>query len=164
MNWKAVAGLLGLALVGSLVALGFAWGSSDGRAEQLARAATDAEAAARQATVSLTTYDWASLEEDFSWVQDAGTSKFQEYYAEVSGPIKKFITELKVKAEGTVVESAARAVDENRVTVLLFVDQTLTDEAGNDNQLDQPRVVMTMVRQDDRWLVDEVDIKNLTNN
>lgn len=68
-----------------------------------------------------------------------------------------------MRAEGTVVDAASRAESEDRVVVLLFVDQTLTDDSQEENRLDQPRVTMTMVREGDRWLVDEVAINNLTN-
>lgn len=162
MNWRRVSGFLGLLVVASLVALVIALGDSDDPASALARAEAEAEAAARTSVVAMTTYDWTSVDEDFSWVETGGTAKFQEYYAEISAPIREVVTELKAHAEGTVVDAAARAESADRVVVLLFVDQTLTDQAQQEKRLDQPRITMTMVREGGRWLVDEVAINNLT--
>ena len=43
--------------------------------------------------------------------------------------------------------------------VLLFVDQKLERADAKGTSVDSSRVVMTMVRQDGRWLVDEVDLR-----
>lgn len=68
MNWKLVSGLLGLLLIFSLVGLAVALGGSGDRTSDLARASSEAEAAARTSVVAMTTYDWRTVEEDFSWV------------------------------------------------------------------------------------------------
>ena len=131
----------------------------------LAEAGKAADKAARRAVVRMTSYDYRTLEEDFAWVDEAGTEHFQEQYAEVSEPIKKLVAQLRAKAAGTVVASAPRAKDEDHVTVLLFVDQEITNpgngSTGPQRGLDQPRVIMRMVREDGRWLVDDVDLSGL---
>lgn len=132
-------------------------------ARALTAAGVGAEAAARSAVVRMTSYDYASIDKDFAWVDDAGTAKFRKQYVEVSAPIKKLVLQLKAHAEGNVVAAAPEVRDRNHVTVLMFVDQTLTNPSDKTPGLDQPRVTMTMVRQDGRWLVDEVKLSNLTN-
>ncbi|RNL64820.1 hypothetical protein EFK50_02180 [Nocardioides marmoriginsengisoli] len=171
-QWRQISAVLAVLLVGSVITLMFLIRSAEndeptsgGSSAQVLRAAEKAaDAAARQAAVSLTTYDYASLEEDFSWAETAGTAKFQDQYAEVSAPIRELVTETRAHAEGTVVDSAARAVDADHVTVLLFVDQTLTSKGSDRPTLDQPRLTMMMVREDGRWLLDEVKLSNLTSN
>ncbi len=123
-----------------------------------------AEAAARKAVVAMTSYRYQSVEEDFSWVEEAGTDKFRDHYAEVSQPVKELVLKLKAQASGSVVASAPIVHDAEHVTVLLFVDQELSSEGASGEPsrgLDQPRVTMTMVRQDGRWLVDAVELKSL---
>jgi Mce-associated membrane protein len=168
-QWKLVAAVLALLLVAALITLVVLARHSeddasvpDASAQVRLDAEHDADAAAKKAAVSLTTYDWATLDEDFSWAEDAGTAKFQDQYAEVSAPIRKLVLELKAHAEGSVVDSAARATDADHVTVLLFVDQTLTNQGSSERKLDQPRMTMSMVREGGRWLVDEVKLSNLT--
>ncbi|RNL79563.1 hypothetical protein [Nocardioides marmorisolisilvae] len=166
---------LGSLLLMSLVALlvvTLLWqtGGSKGedQAVRLAAAGKAANKAARVAVVEMTTYDYKSVNKDFAWVDDAGTAKFRKQYAEVSAPIKKLVVQLKAKANGTVVDSAPIVKDADHVTVLLFVDQTISNpgsgSTGPQKGLDQPRVTMKMVRQGGRWLVDEVNISSLSNN
>ena len=59
------------------------------------------------------------------------------------------------------IDSAATVVDDSQVKVLLFVDQELTVAGQQDPKLEESRVVMQMVRQDGRWLVDDVQLLNL---
>lgn len=166
-GWRLLSGVLALALVGALVALGLVVGNDDttadgsGEAYALSDAGTQAEKAARSAAVHMTTYSSTTLATDFDWVDTAGTPKFRTYYREVSEPIKKLVRQLGSKAVGSVVDSAPKVRDVDHVTVLLFVDQVITGRDATDRQLDQPRVTMSMVRSDGRWLVDEVKLRNL---
>ncbi len=161
--------LLLLAVVALLVvtALWQADRDSTERADQAlirVEAGEGAEAAARKAVVAMTSYRYQSVEEDFSWVEEAGTDKFRDQYAEVSKPVKELVVRLKARASGSVVASAPIVHDADHVTVLLFVDQELISEGSSDQPsrgLDQPRVTMSMVREGGRWLVDSVDLKSL---
>lgn len=158
---RAVVIVLVLALVAALVALGLVL--RDLRREQdLRKAGEQADKAARAAVVAMTTYDYQSLDDDFGWVDSAGTAAFRKQYAEISAPIKKLVLELKAKATGTVIASAPKVDDADHVEVLLFVDQRITDPGDAKPSLDQPRVTMSMVRSDGRWLVDDVELKNLS--
>lgn len=150
-------------LLGALVALGLvlrAWQHE----RDLRDAGEQAEKAARTAVVAMTSYDYKTLDEDFSWVDTAGTADFRKHYAEVSEPVKKLVTEMKATAKGSVAASAPHVKDADHVTVLLFVDQTLTNPGNAERGLDQPRVTMSMVREGGRWLVDDVKLNNLNAN
>src|SRR5690349_11841017 len=163
--------LLVMSLVALLVVVLF-WqsdGDESDQAEQavaLAQAGKGAEKAARKAVVEMTSYDYRTVEKDFAWVDDAGTARFQDQYAEVSEPIKNLVVELKARATGTVVASAPVPKDRDHVTVLLFVDQEISNPGSGSiapqRGLDQPRVSMEMVRQGGRWLVDEVELSSLS--
>ncbi|MFL6061458.1 MAG: hypothetical protein ACJ72E_09520 [Marmoricola sp.] len=167
-QWRLLAGVLALLLLASLVTLvvliarGDDGSGSTGSGSSVLGAERAADKAARTAAVELTTYDWRSLDQDFSWVEDGGTPAFQQRYAEVSAPIRTFVLKIKAHLKGSVVDSAARATDADHAVVLLFVDQTITNDTNSDHTLDQPRMTMTMVRTGGRWLVDDVKINNLT--
>ncbi|MBO9520552.1 MAG: hypothetical protein J7518_03360 [Nocardioidaceae bacterium] len=153
--------VLVVALLAALVMLGLV--VKDLRHERdLRTAGEQADKAARAAVVSMTTYDYQSVEDDFAWVDSAGTAAFRKQYAEISAPIKKLVVELKAKASGTVIASAPRVEDASHVEVLLFVDQQITNPGEAKPGLDQPRVTMSMVKSDGRWLVDDVQLKSLT--
>lgn len=167
-RWRAVATGLAVALVLALGGLGLVLAENGDEAavpspmvEGLLKAEADAEKAARAAAVHLTTYDYRTLSTDFDWVVTAGTPTFRERYAEVSAPTKRYVTEFKVHAVGSVEDAAATAQDLDHVTVLLFVDQTLTSDAGAERQLATPRVRMSMVRSGEHWLVDDVAVPKL---
>jgi Mce-associated membrane protein len=168
-----LASLLSMSLVALLVVV-LLWQTDDDdakagdRAVALAAAGRAADKAARAAVVEMTSYDYRTVTKDFAWVDDAGTAKFQKQYAEISAPIKKLVVQLEATAKGTVVASAPLVKDSRHVTVLLFVDQQISNpgsgSAGPQRGLDQPRVTMQMVRQDGRWLVDQVKISSLADN
>jgi Mce-associated membrane protein len=166
-----LASLLVVSLVALLVVV-LLWQADDDdsragdRAVALAAAGKAADAAARKAVVEMTSYDYRTVTTDFAWVDDAGTAKFRQQYAEVSAPIKRLVVSLKATAKGTVVASAPVARDIDHVTVLLFVDQEISNPGSGSTKpqrgLDQPRVTMEMLRQDGRWLVDDVRISSLS--
>lgn len=160
-RWQVAVGVLAVALVAALVVLVLTMRSLS-HERDLSDAGKQAEAAALKAVVSMTTYDYRTIPRDFAWVNDAGTAKFRKQYAEVSAPIKKLVVAQKAHAVGSVVASAADVTDADHVTVLVFVDQTLTTPGVAQPGLDQPRVTMSMVRQGGRWLVDDVKLYNLT--
>ncbi|HET9420844.1 MAG TPA: hypothetical protein VFO49_06895 [Nocardioides sp.] len=161
-----VGGLL-LALIASLVVLVLVWRDRDEEEDRadsaaaLVDASVAAEKVARDAVTRMTTYSYRTLEEDFSWVDEVGTEKFQENFAGALEDAVTYIQSLKAKAVGTVIDSSATAADADHVKVLLFVDQKIRSEQESQPGLDQPRVTMQMVRENGEWLVDEVQLNNL---
>lgn len=125
----------------------------------LETAESEATRAAAEIAVAMTTYDHRTLGEDFAWVEEDGTRSFRETYAESTEPIRGLIERTRAIASGTVTDSAGTAQDADTVEVLLFVDQELQRADEQRSSVDSSRVVMTMVRQDGRWLVDEVDLR-----
>lgn len=125
-----------------------------------AAAGEAAEEAARRAVVAMTTYDAATVEEDFAWVEEVGTPAFRETFAPTTGDLVDLIAELGSSARGTVIASAATVRDPRDVEVLLFVDQEIT-APGARPRLEEQRVRLQMVRSAGRWLVDRVEIDNL---
>lgn len=125
-----------------------------------AAAGTEAEQAAREAVVAMTTYDAATAEEDFAWAEQIGTPAFRETFAPATADLVDLVTQLGSSATGTVLASAATVRDTEHVEVLLFVDQEIT-APGSPPRLEEQRVRMQMVRSEGRWLVDEVEIDNL---
>lgn len=164
---RLLVGGLAVALVVALVAVVLLWRDRDDageradRAETLLDASLEAEEAARAAVTRMTTYDFRTVEDDFSWIDDAGTDKFQQNFTDAAEPVVAYIKRVKASAEGTVVDSAATAADADHVKVLLYVDQQIRSRGTQGYDLDQPRITMQMVRSGDEWLVDEVDVVNM---
>lgn len=170
----SVIAVLSVALATALVAVVLLWldrdadttpaaesTTSGASAEELLAAGEDAEAAARSAVERMTTYTFATVEDDFTWVEEAGTDRFQTYFAGASKDAIAVIKSLGASATGTVIDAAPSVEDATHVKVLLFVDQEITAREQKGSKLDQPRVSMDMVLQDGQWLVDEVAVNDL---
>lgn len=172
-----IVGVLSVALVAALAGVVLLWldrdaeattaasdAAGDVSAADLLAAGEDAEAAARSAVERMTTYTFATVEDDFTWVEEAGTDRFQTYFAGASKDAVAVIKSLGASATGTVIDAAPSVVDATHVKVLLFVDQEITARKQQGSKLDQPRVSMQMVLQDGQWLVDEVAVNDLLTN
>jgi Mce-associated membrane protein len=164
---RLLVGGLALALVAALIAVVLLWrdrGDAEDRADStsgLVDASLEAEKVARDAVTRMTTYSFRTVDADFTWVDDVGTEKFQKNFAGASNDAVTLVKSLKATAVGTVIDSAATAVDDDHVKVLLFVDQEISSQGKEGTKLDQPRVTMQMVQQGGEWLVDEVQVNNL---
>jgi len=164
---RLLVGGLVVALVASLVALVLVWRDADDAHERadaaaaMADAGVAAEKVAADAIVRMTTYNFRTVEDDFGWVDEVGTSKFRDNYAAVSRDTVAIVRSMRAKAKGVVVDSSATVADDDHVKVLLFVDQTIRAEGTPELKFEQTRVTMQMVDQDGKWLVDEVEVTNL---
>jgi Mce-associated membrane protein len=148
-----------LALLG-LVALGYLLverqSLRDDRA--LLEATAEAVAEANEIITRMTTYNHATVEEDFSWVDEVGTTQFEEDQTESAEQLIPLIKKTKAIAEGSVAESAGTASSPTEVTVLLFVDQVLSREGSEESSVDRTRVQMDMVLRDGQWLIDGIEL------
>jgi hypothetical protein len=107
----------------------------------------------------MTSYDYRSVDEDFAWIDEDGTGQFQDTFSESTKPIRRLITRTRATATGKVSDAAGTAEDPDHVEVLLFVDQVLKRSGDARSSVDSNRVVMQMVRQHGRWLVDDVELR-----
>lgn len=158
---RLIIGVLALLCVAALVAALLLWREVRSLQDtaDLDRAESQAARAAGRIAVDMTSYDHATLDVDFDWVRRDGTDSFEATYSESTEPIRELIARTRANAEGRVSDSAATADDEDHVTVLLFVDQVLRRAGDKQGSVDSNRVVMSMVRQDGRWLVDDVALR-----
>lgn len=137
-------------------------GCEDESGRPPAAATAEAEAdAVREATriaERMTTYDAATVEADFAWIEEDGTAQFVKNYAPTTEPVRRLIESRHAHAEGRVARAAGTAEDGEHVEVLLFVDQVSTHDGSKGEVLDRSRVRMLMVRSGDRWLVDALEL------
>lgn len=125
--------------------------------ERTEQARTDAVAAAESRAVDLLSYDYRHLDRDFGRAEKGLTGKFADDYAHTTETVVRPTAEqvhAVVKAE--VVASSVVRDAQNRVVVLLFVNQTTTSTRVEGPQVDLNRVRMTMTRVGDDWKVSAV--------
>lgn len=150
--------LVALAVVVALAATAALLGArarSDDRVEQARR---EAQAAAEAHAVTLLSYDHRHLDRDFAQAGKVLTGRFADDYAATTEKVVRPSAEqVKAVVTADVAASSVVRASENRVVVLLFVDQTTTSTRLEGPKVDLNRVRMTMVRSGGEWLVSGVD-------
>jgi Mce-associated membrane protein len=64
----------------------------------------------------------------------------------------------KAAAHGVVVESAVQSAAKDKVVVLLFVDQSVSNASAPDPRIDRSRIKMTMEKVDGQWRAAKVEL------
>ncbi|RJQ79764.1 hypothetical protein D5S17_10050 [Pseudonocardiaceae bacterium YIM PH 21723] len=147
-----------VALVGSLTAA-VLFGIGYQSRSSVESASNSALATARSYAVTVTSYDYQHLDQNFADVLGGATGNFKNQYGGASSALKELIVAAKSTAKGSVAEAAVKSASTDRVSVLLFVDQVVTNEATKDQpRIDKNRVSMTLEKVGDRWLVSELEL------
>lgn len=153
-----VAGAVALVLVLVFLALAF-------RDWQKVRDLQESEDAGRtvRATVTdkveaLLSYDFQSFDKDLEAAQEGMTDSFREEYDPTVEEIRDRALAQRRSQDAQVVAVALLSATPDEVRTLLFVN-TVSTRAGTDKQrIMQNRVTVTMVKQGDEWLIDELSV------
>ncbi|MGV9797936.1 hypothetical protein ACWDTP_07735 [Mycobacterium sp. NPDC003449] len=151
---KGLAVLLAVVILAGTAVLTWLWIGQRDREN----AAREGLAAAQQFVGALTNIDAAHLDENFRLVIDGSTGEFRDMYGQSSAQLRQLLVENKATAHGMVVESAVKSASPDRVEVLLFVDQSVTNAAAPEPRLDRSRIRITMQKVDGRWLAGKVEL------
>ena len=128
------------------------------RPDQQTNAAAQQQAtnAARDGTVALLSYAPATLDKDLANAKSHLTGEFLKYYGDFTDKIVAPAAKQKgVKTEATVTRAAVSEMHPDRAVVLVFVNQVTTSKDRPDPALATSSVMVTMVKQDGRWLISE---------
>lgn len=121
-------------------------------------AADQALEAAKSFTLALTTVDPNAIDQNFTDVLDGATGEFKDMYTQASEQLRQALIENKAAAHGTVIDAAVKSATKNKVEVVLFVDQSVSNAAVEGPQLDRSRIVITMEKVDGRWLASKLEM------
>ncbi|WP_110206308.1 hypothetical protein [Nocardioides daejeonensis] len=148
--------LLGAALVLALVAAGavaaaMAWLGV--RADADPAAQQEALREARSRVPLLLSYDVATLDDDLDRAIDQTTGEFRDDYAEIlDKSVRKLAAKRGISTVAEVVGAGVVDGDEDRVTVLVLVNQTATGRSGEPVVLGS-RIEVEMVPDGDTWRI-----------
>ena len=120
----------------------------------VADSTTDAQSAAERAVTTILAYDYRHLEDDQMASDKLMTASYQKKYDALFTQIAANAPDLKAVVTVDVVASGIVRSGDDRVQVLVFVNRPTTRSDGDELYRDQ--VVVTMQRQDGRWLVDDM--------
>jgi Mce-associated membrane protein len=146
-----------LLLVLSLVGTGLIW-RDDRAGDRLESARRTVATIAQSYAINLTTYDHATLDQDFARVLDNSTGAFKKQYTDASQTLRDLIAKYKARATGKVLETAVARVDGTHAQVLLFVDQTVVNANTKEPRIDRSRMKMGLEKEGGRWLISSLDL------
>ena len=118
--------------------------------------------AAQQAAVAyagiLTSIDANKVDENFAQVLDGSTGEFKDMYSQSSVQLRQLLIDNKATAHGVVLDSAVQSASRDKVVVLLFVDQSVSNTSVPDPRVDRSRIKMTMENIDGSWRASTVEL------
>ncbi len=122
------------------------------------QAEQQAVATAKDYAVTLTSIDSGSIDQNFTDVLGGATGEFKDMYSRSSNQLKQMLVDNKATSKGVVIDAGVKSATTDRVVVMLFVDQSITNSASPEPRVDRSRVLMTMEKVDGRWLASKVDL------
>jgi Mce-associated membrane protein len=128
------------------------------RTQAAESAATNAQVTAARYAERLLSYHHAHLDRDFSAAKQLLTDDFVKEYSDATEVVRDEAVEDRAVIRAETVASSVVSAEPDEVRTLLFVNQTTTTGARDASpSLDLNRVVLTLVEEDGRWLVSDLD-------
>jgi Mce-associated membrane protein len=116
-----------------------------------------ASAAGRKAAETALSYDYRSLDKSFADARATMTPEFAGQFDATAKVAGEIATKTKATVRAEVRDVGVRDGDADRVTLIIFVNQTTTSTITQGKpRIDQNRTRFTMVRNGTQWLVQEI--------
>ncbi|ADB35147.1 hypothetical protein Kfla_6144 [Kribbella flavida DSM 17836] len=127
------------------------------RGQQAEEARAEAAAAGRKAAETALSYDYRTLDKSFADARATMTPEFAATFDETAKVAGELATKTKATVRAEVREVGVRDGDTDRVTLVIFVNQTTTSTITQGKpRVDLNRTRFTMARFGARWLVQEI--------
>lgn len=152
---RLLAPLLGLGVAAALLAgaAGLALSDPSGQEAQT-RAATST---ARTSIEQMLSYNYKSIDAQAARIEGLLTGSFKEEFAQaMDKDIKPLAVKNKTVVQARVSDVGVMEQAEGRVKVLAFVNQATVGADAAQPAVDQNRVIATLTRVGDRWLISDV--------
>lgn len=141
-----------VALVAGGVLGGMAW-----RQQSVSSARQDALSAGNKAAVELLSYDYRTVAQSVDARMNQLTGDFREHYRSmVQDQISPVALEKQIGTTASVVASSVVDGDADRVTLLLFINQSSTAPSLKEPLVTGSRINMTLENSDGNWLISEL--------
>lgn len=125
---------------------------------QAERARSEASTAARKAAELILSYDHKTLDDNFAAARATLAPEYAADFDQTAKVVGVQAKKVKATVRAEVREVGVRDGDADRVTLLVFVNQTTTSTiTQNKPRVDLNRARFTMVRIGDQWLVRSID-------
>jgi Mce-associated membrane protein len=117
-----------------------------------------AVAAAKTDAINVATYSYLHLHRDFGRVEAAATPSFRRSFIRSSDSLSKVLVQYKATASAKVVRAAIESISGSKAVVLLFVNQSVANSTQQGVSTDDSRIVVTLVRSGNRWLLQDLKL------
>ncbi|MDI9916533.1 mce associated protein mas1a [Rhodococcus sp. IEGM 1379] len=144
--------VLAIVLVGALAALAFQMLSA--RTENSLR--TEAMDTAREYSIIMSSFDYQNLDANKDKIASMSTESFAGTYKTMVDSLHDVVAGGQGQATATATNVGVESVDSDSATVLVFVDQEAKNVATPQGNSQKYRMVLSLVRSNDQWLVDNV--------
>lgn len=116
-----------------------------------------AKKAAEATATALVNIDYRDPQKSFDAVAATATGTFLDQYKASSDSLVELVTTFKSVLEGTVAVSAVDDIDADSASVLVATEGKVSNaQTGEDAQVRNFRLLIKLVRQDDRWLANDL--------
>ena len=116
-----------------------------------------AMSAASDAAGRILSYSWKTFDADRKAGRALVTGDAAKEYDQAMDEVAAKVADTKLTLKATVLSVGTISVEEHRAKVLVFVDTATTREGSQDQQLQQSRLVMDLIRKDGDWTVSKMD-------
>lgn len=112
---------------------------------------------ARDYLVALAAFDYQHLDANKATITSQSTPDFARKYDDMVAALRDIVVTSEGVANATAAHVSVEQLDEHTATVVGFVDQHVTNVTAPQGNDQRYRMVVTLVRSDDRWVVDNVE-------
>ena len=108
---------------------------------------------------TVASFDYQNLDANRDKIAGMSTSEFTGQYNKMVDALRSLVTDGRGQATATVSNIGVESVDESSAVVLAFVDQEAKNVVAPEGKSQKYRMVVTLERDGDRWIVDNVETK-----
>lgn len=152
---NALTTALAIALVAALALVGFQTYSAN-RANTLRQEALDT---AREYAIILSSFDYQDLDRNKDKIASMSTEEFAGTYRTMVDSLRDVVADGQGQATATAVNVGVESIDDASATVLVFADQDAKNVATPQGNSQKYRMVLSLIRSNDQWLVNNVETK-----
>lgn len=152
--WVAAGGVLLAALVVALVVTSLRLANRD----TAASSRSSALAAARTYAGEVASYDYRALAQGQDAVLRHATPSFRQQFGARSRSLQPLVLQYQGTATADVLQAGVIQATGTQATVVLFVNQTVTSARLSQPQVNHDRMVMTLTRPGNDWLISQVSL------
>ncbi|NKR23827.1 mce associated protein mas1a [Prescottella equi] len=108
---------------------------------------------------TVASFDYQNLDANRDKIAGMSTSEFTGQYNKMVDALRTLVTDGQGQATATVSNIGVESVDDSSAVVLAFVDQEAKNVVAPEGKSQKYRMVVTLERDGDRWIVDNVETK-----